>query len=169
MRPPLPFDTTKALQQTSSREPVRRLIAPGRARGQGASPSRRDPPGSGPSFPPLPATPSPTNAIADSPASPATISVGKRADLTFEPPRGARSAIISVPPASECAACHQRAELAEPSTVQRQVAVFRHTPGREQVSFASLGARRSRLRTVPHDAGHPCAADSEAADLHRLS
>ena len=44
LRPPLPFDTTKALRQTSSREPPQGLIVPGRARGQGSAPPEDDPP-----------------------------------------------------------------------------------------------------------------------------
>jgi hypothetical protein len=44
LRPPLPFDTTAALRQTSSLEPLRSLIALGRAGGHGAAPPEADPP-----------------------------------------------------------------------------------------------------------------------------
>ena len=90
LRPPMPFDTTKALQQSM------RLIEPGRARGRGGDPPPDDPPGgSGPRDPSPPLTRFPTRAIADSPASPATRPHPRRARSPSSSPGGARSATTS--------------------------------------------------------------------------
>jgi hypothetical protein len=135
LRPPLPFDTTQALRQTSSREPPRRLITPGRARGQGAAPPEDDPPGR----------------LTDASASPSDTFPharhsrlacltchdlrSKGRSLTFEAPRGCQICHHQRPAQAKCAACHQPGELAATLPVQVAVAVPRHDRRRRTIQF----------------------------------
>ena len=105
LRPPLPFDTTKALQQTI------RLIEPGRSRGRGDAPPRTTPRGSGLNDPIAPADTfshprhrrlacltchDPASRPAGSPSS-------RREDARFAITSGRRRA--------KCATCHQSSRV----------------------------------------------------------
>ena len=141
LRPPLPFDTTQALKQTSSREPPRRLIVPGRARGQGAAPPEEDPPQSRADV-----SPSPSDTFSHERHSRLACLTchdlrSKRRPLTFETPRGCQICHHQRPAASNCSECHQDSELAEPKQVTVQVGVSRHPRRAREVDFAHQSHR----------------------------
>jgi hypothetical protein len=140
LRPPLPFDTTQALKQTSSREPPRGLIVPGRARGQGAAPPEDDPPESWTDVSTSPSDTFPSDTFPhDRHSRLACLTChdlrSKGRGLTFEAPRGCQICHHQRPARSDCAACHQPEELAEPRPVRVQVAVPRHLPRPREVAF----------------------------------
>ena len=136
LRPPLPFDTTKALQQTSSREPRNSLIAAGRARGQGAAPPEEDPPRPGSKISASPPDTFPHARHRRLACLTCHDLRGRRGNLTFEAPRGCQICHHQRPAASKCSGCHQQTELEVSKPVTVQVAVFRHTPRRRAVNFA---------------------------------
>jgi hypothetical protein len=128
IQPPLPFDTTKALQQSG------RPIERGRSRGQGDAPPG-DPPGK-------------ANVPVASP--PDTFShqrhrrlacltchntTSRRSKLTFEAPRGCQICHHQGPSRSDCATCHAEDELSPARSVSVQVAVPQHQPHSRDVSF----------------------------------
>jgi len=129
-QPPVPFDTTKALQQST------RLIEPGRARGRGG-----DPPTDDPSMGERPAR-SVAPADTFSHARHRKLScitchttTSQTRTLTFEPPRGCQICHHQKPAKSDCATCHQSSELAEPRSASLEVSVRGHTTRSRQVSF----------------------------------
>jgi hypothetical protein len=127
LRPPMPFDTTEALRPTST------LVEPGRSRGRGDAPPD-DPP-----------------AAAASPASPADTfshqrhrpiacltchtTTSRTSALTFERPRGCQICHHQGPARSDCSACHESGELAEPLPATMLVTVPRHPARPREVSF----------------------------------
>jgi hypothetical protein len=129
LQPPMPFDTTKALQQSL------RLIEPGRSRGRGSAPPLDDPPG-----PRL-----------DQPVAPADSFSHKRhrrltcitchtttsptRKLTFEQPRGCQICHHQRPASSNCATCHESTELSDPQSVTVAVAVGREPSRSRPVLF----------------------------------
>ena len=146
MRPPLPFDTTKALRQSL------RLVDPGRSRGQGDAATGRS-----------------TGEQHHRNASPSDTfshqrhrklacitchsTTSRRSDLTFEPPRGCQICHHQAPARSECATCHESDELdaARPLTVE--VAVPKHAPRPRPVAFEHSAHVKLALRAVPYHAG----------------
>lgn len=129
MRPPLPFDTTKALQQSS------RLVEPGRSRGRGDIPPPDDPPGTS-----ITAAASPSDTFSHQRHRRLACLTchdlrAKARSLTFEPPRGCQICHHQRPAQSDCSVCHQKAELADPKPVTVQVAVFRHSLRAREVNF----------------------------------
>jgi len=163
LRPPLPFDTTQALKQTSSREPPRRLIVPGRARGQGAAPPEEDPPQSQTD---VPASPSDTFSH-ERHSRLACLTChdlrSKRRPLTFEAPRGCQICHHQRPAASNCSDCHQDSDLAEPKQVTVQVAVSRHPRRAREVDFAHQ-SHRDVACVKCHQTPVSLAPAAEAAD-----
>jgi hypothetical protein len=183
MHPPLPFDTTKALRETSSRPPTPVLVEPGRARGRGAAPADDEPPGDGRSL-----SPSPIDSFSHprhrrlacltchDPAS-------EGGSLTFEAPRGCDICHHQRPATSECATCHQPTELAAPLPTQMAVTVPRHDPKRRTVGFehaahdqlACTGCHVTPVTLAPADSVRSCAAchadhhspDRSCATCHR--
>ncbi len=175
MHPPVPFDTTKALQRTSSVQPVRGPVEHGRARGRGDAPPDDEPPGDGRSL-----SPSSADTFSHSrhrhlacltchdPAS-------KGGRLTFEAPRGCEICHHQRPAKADCATCHQQVKLAPARPVQVAVTVPRHQPRRRTVPFehpehASLACTACHVTPVtlaPADSVLSCAgchADHHAAD-----
>jgi|GEM_PF-287111 len=134
LRPPLPFDTTEALKQTSSREPPRPLVEPGRARGQGSSPPEDDPPESR-----TVAFVSPSDTFPHDRHSELAcltcheLRSNKR--LTFEPPRGCQICHHQRPAQADCRSCHQSGELAVTVPLQVAVTVPEHERRRRTVQF----------------------------------
>jgi hypothetical protein len=135
LRPPLPFDTTRALRQTSSREPPGGLIAPGRSRGQGSAPPEDDPPESRSD---LSASPNDTFPHARH-SRLACLTChdlrSKARRLTFEPPRGCQICHHQRPAQANCRSCHEQDQLAAPRLVQVAVSVPKHDPRRRTVQF----------------------------------
>jgi hypothetical protein len=140
MRPPLPFDTTKALQQST-----RPLVEPGRSRGQGDAPPEDAPPM------PSTSTPSPSDSFSHHrhrrlPCITCHSTSSRRSDLTFEPPRGCQICHHQRPARSDCATCHQGPELQPADQVSVQVAVAEHPSRGRTVSFEH--SEHAELRCV---------------------
>jgi hypothetical protein len=118
LTPPLPFDTTKALQRVSWAPPTHL-----EARGHG--PFFDDPPPWGDSHGGDRAVrdtfPHATHKKFACITCHATATGHSR--LTFQPPRGCQICHHQAPQASDCASCHPPAELARPESVTARVAV----------------------------------------------
>jgi hypothetical protein len=165
LRPPLPFDTTQTLKQTSSREPPRGLIEPGRSRGQGAGPPEDDPPESRTdSASPSDSFPHDRHSRLACLTCHDLRSKGKQ--LTFEAPRGCQICHHQRPVRSDCAACHHSEELAEPRLVSVQVAVPRHLARPRDVAFEHrpheklkcTGCHTTAVTLAPPDSVRACAS-----------
>jgi hypothetical protein len=164
LRPPLPFDTTEALRQTSSREPLRRFIEPGRARGQGSAPPEDDPPESRPAV-----SPSPSDTFShDRHRELACLTchdLRSKERLTFEAPRGCQVCHHQRPAQADCGACHQPSELEPTLPTQVAVAVPQHDRRRRTVQFphvkhdtlACKGCHVSPVTLAPPDSVLTCA------------
>ena len=147
LRPPVPFDTTKALKQSL------RLVDPGRSRGQGDSPPPDGPPGSS-----ITPTASPSDTFSHQRHRKLACitchsTTSRRSDLTFEQPRGCQICHHQAPARSECSNCHaaDEVEVARPLTVE--VTVPKHAPRARPVVFDALGTRAGRMRAVSYHAG----------------
>jgi hypothetical protein len=139
VKPPMPFDTTKALQQTSG------LIEPGRARGRGGEP------------PPIDIAEGRSErsiAPADSfshkrhrrlTCITCHTTTSRTRTLTFEAPRGCQICHHQRPASSDCAKCHEPSELSQPVPATVTVAVRQSSRSRP-VSFDH--ARHADLRCV---------------------
>ena len=128
INPPLPFDTTKALQQSE------RLIERDRSRGQGDAPPG-DPPGTANvslAFPPDTFSHQRHRRLACLTCHSTT---SRRSKLTFEAPRGCQICHHQGPSRSDCATCHAEDELTPARSVSVQVAVPQHEPRSHDVSF----------------------------------
>ena len=165
LRPPLPFDTTAALKQTSSREPPRPLVEPGRARGQGASPSDDDPPEHRTDVSASPSDTFPHDRHRRLACLTCHDLRSKERRLTFEAPRGCQICHHQRPAQADCASCHQSSEL--PVTVPTQVAVAvpKHDRRRRTVQFphaahdtlACTGCHVTPVTLAPADSVLTCA------------
>jgi hypothetical protein len=169
LRPPLPFDTTQALKQVSSRTLPRFILATWHSRGQGSVPFEEDPlAGDGP-----------PGAAAEVPASRSDTfpharhrrlacltchDLRSQERLTFEPPRGCQICHHQRPSQANCRACHQSTELAAPRPVQLAVTVPRHDPRRRTVEFphakhdtlACAGCHVTPVSLEPADSAKTC-------------
>jgi hypothetical protein len=129
MRPPVPFDTTKALEQSL------RLVEPGRSRGRGDTPPPDDPPGSS-----ITVTASPSDTFSHQRHRQLACitchnTASRRSDLTFQPPRGCQICHHQAPARSECSTCHEADELDTGRPLTVQVAVPKHAPRSRPVVF----------------------------------
>ena len=129
MRPPLPFDTTKALQQS-----VRPLIEPGRSRGRGDAPPG-EPPGKVSATARFPSDSFSHQRHRRLACITCHSTTSRRSDLTFEPPRGCQICHHQQPARSDCAQCHSKEELGTDREVTVRVAVARHEPRDREVTF----------------------------------
>lgn len=185
LRPPLPFDTTKALRQTSSLQPPVHLFEPGRARGRGGAPPDDEPPGARLALPSPPAD-SFSHARHKRLTCLTCHVPGSRGHLlTFEPPRGCQICHHQRPAQARCTECHEAGELAAPLPVQMAVEVPRHEPRRRTVGFdhethhefACVDCHATPVSLAPADSVRTCEAchaDHHAvgracADCHRSS
>ena len=165
LRPPLPFDTTKALRQTSSREPPQGLIVPGRARGQGSAPPEDDPPESRSAVSASPSDTFPHARHSRLACLTCHDLRSKARSLTFEPPRGCQICHHQRPERANCKACHQPDELATPRPVQVSVTVPRHDRRRRTVQFphakhdslSCTGCHATPVTLEPADSAETCA------------
>jgi hypothetical protein len=128
-RPPLPFDTTKALQQTSL------FKEPPRSRGRGDVLPSVDPPGQ-------PITPAalPTDTFSHQRHRKLACitchsTASRTSDLTFVAPRGCQICHHQRAASSSCATCHEPSELAPPELVTVSVTVPKQSPRSRQVPF----------------------------------
>ena len=143
LKPPLPFDTTKALQQSF------RLVEPGRSRGRGDE----SPPDDSLETSIASAT-SPTDTFSHDEHRRLTCitchtTTSPTRTLTFEQPRGCQICHHQRPASSRCAGCHESAELATPHPVTVSVSVPREPPRSREVAF-----------------GHPGHADIQCVECH---
>jgi hypothetical protein len=185
LRPPLPFDTTQALKQTSSREPPRRLIEPGRARGQGAAPPEDEPPGSRTDVSASSSDTFPHNRHSRLACLTCHDLRSKARLLTFEPPRGCQICHHQRPAQANCRSCHERDQLAAPRPVQVAVAVPRHDRRRRTVQFphakhdslSCTGCHVTPVTLEPADSAETCigchakhhAESRDCATCHRTA
>lgn len=129
LRPPVPFDTTKALRQSQ------RLVDPGRSRGQGDSPPPDEPPGSG-----IAPTASPSDTFSHQRHRKLACitchsTTSRRSDLTFESPRGCQICHHQAPARSQCSNCHEAGEVDVGRPLTVEIAVPKHPPRRRPVVF----------------------------------
>jgi hypothetical protein len=178
IRPPLPFDTTKALQQSD------RLIEPGRSRGQGDIPPPASPPDkvSSSAFPSDTFSHQRHRRLACITCHSTT---SRRSALTFQPPRGCQICHHQRPARNDCATCHSSDELTPgrqvsvPVTVPRQAArsrpvQFEHSEHTRvacvQCHTASVSLRPdSSVETCASCHGDHHAAGRECAACHRTA
>jgi hypothetical protein len=163
LRPPLPFDTTEALKQTSLRQMVPPLVDPGRSRGQGSAPPEDDPPGSR-----IESLVSPSDTFPHSRHSKLAcltcheLRSGK--ELTFEPPRGCQICHHQRPKQADCGACHQQSELEPTIPLQVAVEVPKHERRRRTVQFphevhdtlACISCHVTPVTMAPSDSALTC-------------
>ena len=179
LKPPLPFDTTKALQQTF------RLVEPGRSRGRGDAPPPDDPveTSSAPAASPIDTFSHKEHRRLTCITCHTTTSPTRR--LTFEPPRGCQICHHQRPASSECATCHPSSELSEPDPVTIAVSVPRQTPRSREVPFvhdehskvACVDCHTTQVSLEPESPVATCAACHEehhvaqrdCASCHRTS
>jgi hypothetical protein len=179
-QPPVPFDTTKALQQSS------RLIEPGRARGRGGDPPSDDPSvGERPARPVAPADTFSHARHRKLSCITCHTTTSQTRTLTFEPPRGCQICHHQKPAKSNCVTCHQASELAEPESASVQVAVGGHSAKPRQVSFdhtkhtdlACIECHTTSVTLAPQPAAATCtschddhhAAGRDCASCHRTA
>ena len=129
LKPPLPFDTTKALRQSL------RLIDPGRSRGRGDAPPPDDPPGGS-----ITVMASPSDTFSHPRHSKLACitchnTASRRSDLTFQPPRGCQICHHQAPVRSECSSCHESEELTATRPLAVEVTVAKHAPRARPVVF----------------------------------
>jgi hypothetical protein len=166
-RPPLPFDTTKALQQSIQ------LIEPGRSRGQGSSPPPDDGPGR--VEPPL----APADSFSHKRHRRLTCitchsTTSPTRTLTFEQPRGCQICHHQRPASSRCATCHEASELAEPAPVSVTVSVPRQPSRVRPVAFdheahadrACVACHTTAVTLAP---GEPAATCTACHDDHHAA
>ena len=162
LRPPLPFDTTEALKQTSSRQPPP-LVEPGRARGQGAAPPDDDPPESRSVSSASPSDTFPHDRHRKL-ACLTCHELRSSKRLTFEPPRGCQICHHQRPAQADCRKCHQSSELAPTVPIQVAVAVPKHDRRRRTVQFphqahdtlACTGCHVTPVTLAPADSAVTC-------------
>jgi len=139
LRPPLPFDTTKALQQS------RRLVEPGRSRGQGdALPG--EPPGKSDAATSFPSDTFSHERHRRLACITCHSTSSRRSDLTFEPPRGCQICHHQRPARSDCAKCHRDEELSPARPVSVVVDVPKQPPRSRPVVFDH--SEHSRVQCV---------------------
>jgi hypothetical protein len=186
LQPPLPFDTTKALQRVSA-IPAGPPFGPRSSKGDG--PFFDDPP---PGEPPRGGEPV---AVADSfsharhkQLSCIVCHTTQRgnAGLTFRAPRGCQICHHQAPQTSDCAVCHQPAAIAAPESVTVRVSVAGRPPREHPARFdhaTHRSLRCAQCHTTPvsldpdpktascaachddhHGAGRPCLACHPRSD-----
>jgi hypothetical protein len=160
LTPPLPFDTTRALRQTSS------LVEPGRSRGRGDRPPDDEPPGSQTDVSASPSDTFPHERHSRLACLTCHNLGSKGGRLTFEAPRGCQICHHQRPARSDCATCHQSEELAQPRPVSVRVAVPRHLPRPRDVGFEHgpheklqcTGCHTMPVSLAPADSVRTCAS-----------
>jgi hypothetical protein len=140
-RPPLPFDTTRALRRTSAAPTppvVRQAIESFLAQPRTTGPSADDTPDIA-----TPPWPPPVEADTFAHARHAKIAclvchqtTSTRSHLTFEPPRGCTICHHQQPTAARCPSCHKPNELAAPSAASMTVTVPGHQAVPRRVDFS---------------------------------
>ena len=179
LRPPLPFDTMKALQQSL------RLVEPGRSRGRGDAPLSDEPVEVS-----IAPDASPTDTFSHKqhrrlPCITCHTTTSPTRLLTFEPPRGCQICHHQRPASSKCATCHQSAELAAPESVTMSVSVPRQSPRPREVPFvheehaklACVDCHTARVTLEPEPSAATCtacheehhAAQLDCASCHRTT
>ena len=140
LRPPLPFDTTKALKELSS------LVEPGRSRGRGDAPIVEQPPVWGNARPPSPSDSFSHRRHRRLACITCHTTTAPRSTLTFTPPRGCQICHHQRPSRNDCATCHEGADLDSSRTVSVMVLVRQHPARARDVSFEH--SRHGRVECV---------------------
>jgi hypothetical protein len=180
LRPPLPFDTTAALRQTSWRDSRRAVQAPAhelesrtrlpivlaRFVWAGPAPPRDDSPGRGTAVSALASDTFPHARHSRLPCLTCHDLRAKGRTLTFEPPRGCQICHHQRSAQANCRTCHQQDELTPTVPVQVAVAVPRHDRRRRTVQFehakhdtlACTGCHVTPVTMAPADSVQTCTA-----------
>ncbi|HEU5169261.1 MAG TPA: hypothetical protein VFU46_01915 [Gemmatimonadales bacterium] len=169
LRPPLPFDTTEALRQTSWRQPSRGLVVLLAGWRQGVPPPQAHPRGSRPDVSASPSDTFPHERHSRLACLTCHDLRAKGRRLTFEAPRGCQICHHQRPAKADCAACHQADELAATRPVQMAVAVPRHDRRRRTVQFnhaahdtlACTSCHVTPVTLAPADSVRTCAGCHE--------
>ena len=160
VRPPLPFDTTRALRRSTLDGRLHPGLmkpapgdggggGPGAGRGRDASPDARLPFPARPSIPAADSFPHPRHRRLACLTCHVTTSGDAR--LTFEAPRGCQICHHERPATNDCARCHRAEALAEPQPVTMVVRVERRPVTERQVKFVHA-AHTSRRCVECHTA-----------------
>ena len=172
-RPPLPFDTTRALRRTSAAPTppvVRQAIESFLAQPRTTGPSADDTPDIA-----TPPWPPPVEADTFAHARHAKIAclvchqtTSTRSHLTFEPPRGCTICHHQQPTAARCPSCHKPNELAAPIAASLTVTVPGHKAAPRPVEF-SHATHSMRTCTACHTTPvtlAPSPATAQCKDCH---
>jgi hypothetical protein len=181
-KPPLPFDTLKALRQSALPGPppdstaveAHSLVDPGRSRGQGDAPLPDESPGSSATR---------TTALADSfshqthkklTCITCHSTTSKKSTLTFQPPRGCQICHHQRPTKADCTACHETDEIEPARTVTVEVTVPRQAPRDREVEFehgrhADLACTDCHTTRVTLEPEPPVAACRSCHDNHHTA
>jgi hypothetical protein len=127
LKPPLPFDTTKALRSVSA---VPDPIGP---HGKGDAPPDEDPPAA--LFSRAPADSFEHARHKDLPCLTCHTTSSKSADLSFKPPRGCQTCHHTAAAGRECRDCHDAAGMAAALPVSVTITVPEHAPVAREVPF----------------------------------
>ncbi|HEU5261543.1 MAG TPA: hypothetical protein VFU41_09000 [Gemmatimonadales bacterium] len=166
LEPPLPFDTTKVLRQTST-APERVPFGP--RKGKGGGPLVDDPaPGPSPGGGPVAARPDTLEHDRHKSLTCITCHASEREHglLTFRPPRGCQICHHEAPAKLDCARCHTAGELAAPGSVTVKVTVS-GSPAREHPARFDHGEHRGTPCLDCHDTAVTLAAAPPVASCKK--
>jgi hypothetical protein len=140
LRPPMPFDTSKALRESS------RLVEPGRSRGQGDARVEQQSLIWASARPPSPSDSFSHRRHRRISCITCHTTTSPKSTLTFTPPRGCEICHHQRPGRSQCSTCHADEELAEPREASITVTVPRAPPRSRTVGFEH--SKHSRVECV---------------------
>ena len=182
-KPPLPFDTLKALRQSlrpvpppsdSTEGEAHSLIEPGRSRGQGDAPLPDDSPGS-----PIAAAAALADTFSHQTHKKLTCitchsTTSKKSTLTFQPPRGCQICHHQRPTKSDCTTCHKADEIEPARSVNVEVTVPRQAAHVRPVSFehgrhADLACTECHVTRVTLEPEAPVATCRACHDNHHTA
>ena len=182
-KPPLPFDTLKALRQSllpipppsdSAVTEAHSLIEPGRSRGQGDAPLPDESPGS-----PIAAAAALADTFSHQTHKKLTCitchsTTSKKSSLTFQPPRGCQICHHQRPTRSDCSTCHTTDEIGPARSVNVEVTVPGQTPRERPASFehgrhADLACTRCHVTKVTLEPEPPVGTCRACHDNHHTA
>jgi len=182
-KPPLPFDTLRALQQSllpveprpdTTGPRTHSLVDPGRSRGRGDEAFPEEPPG-------WPVSQTATLADTFSHRTHRELACitchstsSRTNDLTFQPPRGCQICHHQRPAKTDCAACHEAGEIAPAHPATVRVSVPRESPrdrpvGFEHASHADISCTECHVTPVSLEPEEPVTTCTACHDDHHAA
>jgi len=182
-KPPLPFDTLRALQQSllpveprpdTTGPRTHSLVDPGRSRGRGDEAFPEEPPG-------WPVSQTATLADTFSHRTHRELACitchstsSRTNDLTFQPPRGCQICHHQRPTKTDCAACHEAGEIAPAHPATVRVSVPRESPrdrpvGFEHASHADISCTECHVTPVSLEPEEPVTTCTACHDDHHAA